>query len=238
MSAGPKEARTAEPRRILATVAVVALAAILMGTMVILALYTGGVSTRSEQQAAEINARLDALTESQKLIVAQLGAQTAATGTAAAASAPATPGQQAESVVPFTRSASETNLGVNVAIVRFEKPGATTQSGYPITIHYGNYLDGAAGYGVATSRGDVFQGTYYVDESTRTASAVLLRGAPVTVYGFGAAKPGAAAKIASAELARALARGDSVGQRWRDAWFWVKIGRQGEILAASETPPQ
>lgn len=226
------------PRQIAATVAVVALLAILVGSMVILGLYTSGVSTRSERQVSEINARLDALTESQKLIVAQLGAQSVATGTAPATGTPATSGQQVKSVVPFTRSASETNLGVNVAVVRFDNPGATSQAGHPVTIRYGNYLDGAAGYSVAVSRGDVFQGTYYVDESTKTASAVLLRGAPVTVYGWGRIKAGAASKIASADLARTLARADGEGKRWRDTWFWVKIGRQGEILAASQTPPQ
>jgi hypothetical protein len=225
----------------IATVAGVALAAIVIGGMVVLAVYTNGVSTRSDRRVSELTARLDALTESQKLLVAQLGA----TQTVSAAKAPggaaaaAAPDQSPHSVVPFTVTSSETNMGVNVAIVRFGKPGAQTDAGWPLTARYGNYLDGQAAFNVAASRGDVFQGSYYVNEGTKTVDARLLRGAIVTVYGWpGGVDTGAPTSIAAADLTNALAAGDAAGQRWRSAWFWVKISRTGDVLAAVETPPQ
>jgi hypothetical protein len=223
-----------------ATVVGVALAAIVLGAMVVLAVYTNGVATRSDQRVAEITARLDALTESQKLIAAQLGAtQTVPAAKAPSGATAAAPDQSPHSVVPFKVTPSETNMGVNVAIVRLDKPGAQTDAGWPVTARYGNYLDGQAAFNVAASRGDVFQGTYYVNEGTKTVDARLLRGATVTVYGWpGGADTGAATSVAAADLAGALSGGDAAGQRWRGAWFWVKISRTGDILTAVETPPQ
>jgi hypothetical protein len=241
MSTEPRSDGVPTTRRMIATVAGVALAAIVIGGMVVLAVYTNGVSTRGDQRVSELTARVDALTESQKLLVAQLGA----TQTVSAAKAPggaaaaAAPDQSPHSVVPFKVTSSETNMGVNVAIVRFGKPGAQTDAGWPLTVRYGNYLDGQAAFNVASSRGDVFQGSYYVNEGTRTVDAKLLRGATVTVHGWqGGAATGADSSIAAADLASALTADDTVGQRWRSAWFWVKISRTGDVLAAVETPPQ
>jgi hypothetical protein len=232
------DSRTPAFRQFAATVALFALAVIVLGTMFVLATYTSGVSKRSDKQIGELSARIDALTESQKLIVAQLGAEKVATGTAPTAAVPTKAAPTAESVVPFSRSATEAGLGINVAVARFTKTGSTTTSGTPATIRYGNYLDGTVGYSVAVSKGDVFQGDYYVDESTRTVEAKLLRGAEVTVYGWNGAAASKSAKITAADLARVLGRNDDAARRWQSTWFWIKIGRQGEILAATQTPPQ
>jgi hypothetical protein len=227
-------------RRMAGIVAAVALAAIVIGGMAVLAVYASSAATRSEQRVADLTARLDALTESQKLIVAQLGAtQTVPAAKAPSAANAAAPDPSPHSVVPFKVTPAETNMGVNVAVVRFAKPGAQTDAGWGVTARYGNYLDGRAAFNVAASRGDVFQGTYYVNESTGTVDARLLRGAAVTVHGWpGGGGAGAATSIAAADLAGALAADDAAGQRWRSAWFWVKISRTGDVLAAFETPPQ
>jgi hypothetical protein len=226
-------------RRVAGIVAAVALAAMIVGGMAVLAVYTASSATRSDQRVADLTARLDALTESQKLIVAQLGATQTVPAAKAPSAAATVPDQTPHSVVPFKVTPAETNMGVNVAVVRFGKPGAQTDAGWGLTARYGNYLDGRAAFNVAASRGDVFQGTYYVNESTKTVDAKLLRGAAVTVHGWpGGGPAGASTSIAAGDLAAVLAADDAAGQRWRTAWFWVKISRTGDVLAAVETAPQ
>jgi hypothetical protein len=242
MSTEPAEDRAPATRHMVTTVGAFALAVIVLGTMLILANYTTTSTARTEARANELAARLDALTESQKLIAAQLAAQGTTTRTVVSngdTRAAAAPAESPRTAVPFNRSAAESNMGVNVAVVRFKKAGAATQAGSAVTIQYGNYLDGMTAFNVAASRGDVFQGSYYVDASTMTVEARLLRTAAVTVYGWKSTDgTGTATSIVGADLAGAVRDGGSAGQRWRDAWFWIKIARHGEILAASETPPQ
>ena len=242
MTPQPMESRTPGFGRAVALVALYALAAVVVGAVFVLAIYTTQVATRSAQSASELAARLDALTESQKLIVAQLAAS-GATGTPVAAPAAAKSGapspSAAKPTVPFVTTASESDMGVGVAVMRFVKPGAVTPAGWPVTIRYGNYLDGSVGFSVATSRGDIFKGTYYVDESTRTVEAKLLRAAPVTVYGWaGASASAGPTSISAADLMNVISRGGARAERWSSAWVWVKVTRRGEVLAASETPPQ
>lgn len=241
MSAEPATGRKPSLRRAIATVAVFALAAIVVGTILILANYVNTTITRSDARAEALTAKVDALTESQKLVVAQLEAQeksrvtTAAAGGTRASSA-AAPTQH--SVVPFSMNATESNMGVHVAVVRLSAPGKTTQAGWPVTMRYGNYLDGMTAFNTASKRGDVFQGQYYVDASTQTVNARLLRGAAVTVYGWTAGGSPTSSCIAAADLVRVLGGTDAKSRPWQSTWFWVKLGPHGEILSAVETPPQ
>jgi len=237
MSVQPTKDPTPATGQAVAVVALVALALVLVGTVVILAVFTSGVADRGQRRDDELSAKLDTLAQSQQLVIAQLGAENTTSAKVPTANAPK-PDRSSGSVVPFKLTDSEIEMGVTVAVARFLSAGDEVEAGWPLSIHLGNYLDGSVGFGIAASHGDVFKGTYYVDESTQTVKATLLRGAPVNVYGWEGSKSGQATKITSTDLARALRRDDSVGARWRDAWFWVKISRRNDILAAFETLPQ
>jgi outer membrane murein-binding lipoprotein Lpp len=228
-------------RQSVAAGGVFALAAIVVGVVLVLANYTSATANRSEQQVDELAARIDALTVSQKLIAAQLGAQGETRGVAPFSAGPGSglPKESAPSVVPFNIAKSESDLGVSVAAARFTKVDETTTAGWPVAVRFGNYLDGMGAFNIAASHGDVFQGSYYVDESTKTVDARLLRAAAVTVYGWKDARAtDKQTRISASELAQALSRDDDVGRRWRDAWFWIKLGPNEQILAAVEMPPQ
>jgi hypothetical protein len=242
MSFEPTAARKPSFRRAIATVAVFALAAVVVGTVLILANYVNASLTRSDARIEALSARIDALTESQKLVVAQMEAQgksRVTTATARESRTSAAPAATAHSVVPFSMNATDSNMGVHVAIVRFSAPGVATRAGWPVTLRYGNYLDGMSAFNTACKNGDVFQGQYYVDASTQTVSARLLRGAAVTVYGWtGAGAANGSSHIAAADLVRVLGGAGVADRPWKNAWFWVKIGPHGEVLSAIETPPQ
>ena len=208
------------------------------GTIAIVMWYTTAAAAQGRQRADQLAARIAAITESQQLVIAQLGAKEP-TRTAAPADKADKPASSSASVVPFSCTTTESEMGVSIAIARFLQVSPKAQAGWPVSMHYGNYLDGDVAFSVATSRGDIFQGTYYVDEATKTVSGTILRACPVSVYGRRGSGAGTKRSlISAADLVRALARPDAVGRRWRDAWFWIKISRKGDILAATETPPQ
>lgn len=214
---------------------------LIVGCLLVLASYTHMVFARGDSRATELETKYDALAENQRLIVAQLEAGRYATGTVPVVGHPIAAHQDtsAASGVPFSVTPTETNMGVNVVVGRFARVRGTSQAGWSVTLHTGNYLDGAVAFNVASSHGDVFKGSYYVDENTDTVSARLLRGASVETYGWDGHSGGAAASpVTTDAFTTILARDDAVGRRWRSAWFWMKLGPHKEILTAVETPPQ
>ena len=238
MNDRPTEGRRPHTRRAFVIVALGVLTAVVAGAVVIVVWYTTAAAAQGKQRADQLAARIAAITESQQLVIAQLGAKEPAK-TASLAVKAEKPASSSSSGVPFSCSTTETEMGVSIATARFLKVAPKVQAGWPVSMHFGSYLDGDLGFSVASSRGDIFKGTYYVDERPKTVSGTILRACPVNVYGWRGSGAGTKRSlISAADLARALARPDAVGRRWRAAWFWIKISRQGDILAATETPPQ
>ena len=210
-----------------------------VGSAAIVAAYASATASEQARRVEALTEKIGELAGDQKALSAQLDllrSRPPATPSPSPSASPAAAGS--DSVVPFTVSAAEADLGVCVAVARFRGAGDEERAGWPVELSYGSYLDGAVAFSVASSNGDVFQGTYYVDPTGVTARGILLRHAPVVVYGWKNGDADAATRISATALAHALQTPGAAGGRRRQAWFWIKLSPRGDVLAATETPPQ
>ena len=232
---GPRGPAAPGAGRTALIVALVAVCVAAAGAVAVILVSAGAAAERQARRVDELSVRVAELTRIEEAVASRLAAGEATT--TAAPRAPSS-GSADDAPVPLTVTATEGGLGVYVSVVRLRSVGDGSRAGWPVVMQSGNYLDGAGAFSVASSNGDVFEGTYYVDPGRDDLRGRLLRRAPVVVYGWMAGKPRTRARVTARQLAARLAGTGPRAAHWRQAWFWVKVSRGGDILAASETLPQ
>lgn len=232
------EPTTAKPTagRGLRAAGVVALVVFVLASVAMLGLYVRQIVDQSRAREAALVDRIDKLQQNQGLIASQLGSREP-TASAKATPSPGPANGAAGSYIPNPLSSAERKMGVQLVVGRITGIGAEKAFGWPAKVVVGNFLDGAVGFSVASSHGDPFNGSYYVEESTKTLDAQLLRNAPMTVYGWPGTGARAATQVSAAQLASILSQ-PGPGGAWRGTWFWLKMGPNQEVLGGQQlTPP-
>jgi len=134
---------------------------------------------------------------------------------------------------PATDSASSTMKGAGQPVFARIRKAAKAPYGWELTVDPAQYITGAAGFSVASSKGELTNedGSFILDTSARTVKLKLLKKATVTVGDAQGSPDGDVRELSASELVAALPGGRTEDRVLSDAWFWMEV-RDGYVLRA------